>query len=336
MLNYHVFIDSKFLDTFKRAVSRERDVLIFLTQDSLQELIDFFNRSEEMSTQPTIVLHGLSDLHIELIERIDEECFPIIDWVYYGYEVHNYLLRNGKRNYGLTRFDELSLAFVKYVLTGRFLYFRKNIRLISLVRRVRCFYFWDYEEFLLCKKQFGGNMSFQNFAYPLNFVENRNKQNNRNRLILNNSASPFGNHIGLLKILESQLNRFEEVLIPIAYGSRDTAERLETYVATTGYSNIKFIRDWHPMDDFVQIIGSCTHAVYGSRRQHSAGNIIRAVSLGLNVYVHSQNTTYKFLLDYDIVLFTLDEFVRELSQEERINNIIKSKNLLRLMSNWTY
>lgn len=143
-------------------------------------------------------------------------------------------------------------------------------------------------------------------------------------ILINHSAAYTNNHIDVMRVL-SRLHLKERVLLfPIVYGYSKVKEMVKEYEGFNGNKTV-FIEDRLPLEEYEALMGSCTHAIYGTLRQQALGNIFNCFRTGVKVFLYKNSMNYRqFIKDgfyvYAIEEMSLSDLLTPLSEEKAIHN----------------
>jgi len=143
---------------------------------------------------------------------------------------------------------------------------------------------------------------------------------------IGNSSSSTNNHLEIFQRIQKELiidNVF--IYVPLNYG--DLAYR--DIVLNSGFtilgSNFKPIVDYMDYDVYIKFLKTIDTAIFYHDRQQALGNIAQLLALGKKIYIRSDTTHYKSLIEKGFVIFdaykTLDSIAIPLSNEDQNNNI---------------
>ena len=122
----------------------------------------------------------------------------------------------------------------------------------------------------------------------------------------------------------------QTVIIPLNYGGED--DYLE--LLKKGIQNEDGIRplfDFLSLDEYTQVLDSCSYACFGANRQQALGNIRYAITHGIKVFLYKTSVTYKSLNDLGFAVFSIEDidassFEKPLTTREMEQNRIAWEN----------
>ena len=88
--------------------------------------------------------------------------------------------------------------------------------------------------------------------------------------------------------------------------------------------------DFMPLEEYNEILSTCSIVVMNHLRQQAGGNIIVMLYLGANIFLNKENQFFQFLKNRGAIIFTMDE----LNNENICNNLTHdqvdiNRNILR-------
>jgi len=362
-MNIHLINDEKFIDGFindwekyhqdniyvivsnvnhTNKIKNHKAKLIFLKPNnkSLDEFVSSLNKCDNL------FIHCLSGKKQKLFEKIKLRLNPKSYWIFYGAEMYSFLQYKGinevldYKNFSFKK----TISRLKILLYPIYSLFRfgklekfKDVKYYSNLVDVFCF--WNDKDYELAKRYLNPKLKFNFFVYlviDLSHVESYyNSFDNNLKVLVNNSASKYGNHLTILKKMNSVTKKNVEVLLPLSYDDKSHKKHILSKI--NSYTNLKFdlITSYMDLNSYYKKISACRIAIFGAKRQHAAGNIFFMICIGAKVFLRNENSVKIFLenigcyvYDYDKIS-SLSDFY-ELSEEEKNNN--KNKLLTEIQS----
>lgn len=141
-------------------------------------------------------------------------------------------------------------------------------------------------------------------------------------IIMGNSATPTNNHLDILKFIMTFKQKNQHVIIPLNYGRDKYKEWLTPHLQ---HDDIIPIYDFLPSNEYFNLVGNCTYAVYGNIRQQAMGNILYDIYIGIKVFLYKDSVPYQCLIDLGFVVFAIEDMTYEslvtpLSKEQMEQN----------------
>ncbi len=147
-------------------------------------------------------------------------------------------------------------------------------------------------------------------------------------VLLGNSATATNNHLEMLEILSLIDLGDRKVLAPLSYGSPEYGDEIEKHGRRLLGRNFFPVRNYMPLDEYNQLITSCSIVIMNQRRQQALGNIGAMLCRGAKVFLDEDNVVYKFFKRKGAYVFSVNEIVERgieafasLSDSEKMRNI---------------
>lgn len=148
--------------------------------------------------------------------------------------------------------------------------------------------------------------------------------NHQGNILVGNSASHTNNHVDVWEAIRLCIPSSSNVIFPINYGDEEYAEYLTKNIKSES-SNICFLTDYLPKEEYFRLVDSCDYAVMGVLRQQAMGNIYRCMAMGIKLFLYRDSVVYKYLKNLGSVVFAIEDINEEsfktpLSREEALIN----------------
>lgn len=259
-----------------------------------------------------VISHGLdnSRLLILLYAKVRRK---IVIWRGFGDDYYKLYLRHIELYDSMTKeiIDKISkrritlqkiinynkvCLYIKRLLVNRFDYFYPVIPTeYKLIRN------W-YPQFRLKYINLG-------FKRSIDFLINTNISDKK-YILLGNSAAYENNHMDIFEIIEKlDLGNFK-ILMPISYPSNKEYEKYKARlkdISKEKKSNIEYLENFMPIDEYSKILEGCISAIMGHHRQQAAGNIYMLLFHGARIFLYEDNPLYHYLKDNLIGINTIEE-----------------------------
>jgi dTDP-N-acetylfucosamine:lipid II N-acetylfucosaminyltransferase len=302
-----------------------------------------------------IIVHGMfvemADILLEIKNKI-----PVC-WIVWGFDVYN-LPKIKKSIYGFLtkkylgkKKRYLNLESIikenKYLnyLTYRLIFKRKDS--YSRVQKAmkKCKYFATYieEDFLTFSKYYHHNLNYINFRIStieqyLGHSQDLSISISANNILIGNSNSIENNHLEIIDFFRKN-NLFVEkagkikYYFPLSYGDDEEYKNLINKEASLVFNEMYIpLLEFIKREEYVNLLTSCSCAIFYHFRQQGMGNIIALLALGSRVYLSSRNPAYLYLKRMGFYVFDLKtEFPvyinSKLSEKEAVFNRNLSKKI---------
>jgi hypothetical protein len=265
-----------------------------------------------------ILVHGMFVEMADILLKIKNEisvCWivwgfdiynlPKIKQSIYGFLTKNYLLK--KKRYLKLESIIKENRFLNYLLY-RLIFRRKDsYSRIKLAMR-KCKYFATYieEDFITFSKYYSYNLKYINFRFStieqyLGNSEYLSINSNANNILIGNSNSIENNHLEIIDFFSKNSSYIERVgeikyFFPLSYGDDEAYKNLINEKATSVFNNMYApLLDFIAREKYVELLNSCSCAIFYHYRQQGMGNIIALLSLGSRVYLSLKNPAYLYL-----------------------------------------
>lgn len=130
-------------------------------------------------------------------------------------------------------------------------------------------------------------------------------------ILLGNSASPTNNHLDVLELLASQDLAGRRVVAPLSYGDSHYADEVARVGSHLLGDSFVPVRDFLPLDEYNELLASCSVAVFGAWRQEALGNVLRALWQGTHVVLDRRNPIAGYLRERGVDVLLLDEIAEQ-------------------------
>lgn len=276
-----------------------------------QDIFEFI-ASSEINNYDAIIVHYLD----ELKARIVLAASPRTAIVWSGW---------GGDYYDLIRFKQYSpktLAVKKQILNQKTIFIRIETILKPILKQMlftkilpKAIERFDYfsspvpNDYDLVKGIHGFRAEYAQLNYAN--VERTFKPGfdfvNGSNILVGNSASLPNNHLNIFDLLANLNLAARNIIAPLSYG--DSAYRniiIEHGTKIFGDHFVPLV-DFMPLQQYNELIGSCSIVVMGHKRQQALGNILIMLYKGAKVFLDEVSTVYTFLKEKGVYIFRLDE-----------------------------
>lgn len=278
-----------------------------------------------------VYFHSLPPENYWMINSIPKD--KIVIWWSWGFDIYNggiygwnsFINVDSIKKETKTIQNNSRPLFRKIVLFFCMLYYELYGRLkrSAVLKRIDYFRPVLPAEYNMMKR----NRSFRaGEFYPINFGPNYHVKNDTKKaegdIIIGNSGSAFNNHADVWHDIKDYLPGNRRIIVPLSYGTDRYAKKVKTIIMG---SNVSFLDDFLPKEEYFNIMNNCSYAVYGSVRQHAMGNINHALAEGIKVFLYKESVVYKSLKDMGFVVFAIEDidsnsFSMPLSKEDMEKN----------------
>ena len=303
---------SRFVCLYKGMPSREwineANGIEFVEIDS----VGYKNLIRDISYD-VVWIHPLMPEYVRFVNQLNDRRVIVV-WSSWGgdlYSLLNNRLLGCRTTFKWCRTVPLSKvvkAFIRHLLTGiglRKLTWNSGYR--QFIRRVDFFSMIVENEGTLARKFLPHSARQITFHYTNLNIKDKVDRNlfvkSSQNIWVGNSATFINNYFDLFPVL-SQYKDYN-IYAPLSYGPDGKLVDEE--------GRRSFGDRWHPYFDFVRMaeykrrMSNCSIFIFGHFRQGAVGNIMIALKMGGCVFLSHKNPVYQFLLDKDILVYTLDD-----------------------------
>lgn len=131
--------------------------------------------------------------------------------------------------------------------------------------------------------------------------------NSTGNILIGNSLTFTNNHLDIFNILKKiKMADSTKIIVPINYGT--DFKDIENFKKMSDLGDKAFwIESFLPYDEYMKIIGSCTHAIFGVLRQQALGNINACMQRGVKVFLYRDSILYQYFKESGYKIFAIDE-----------------------------
>lgn len=352
----HVVHDEKFIDAAYRAfeeaspgnnefaIFSKKQTLCYIKKTPVRFILQtaFLSRKfiNSLKNYEMIVLHFLDEAKMQLLVRADKSVKFV--WIGWGGDYYDLITGDATKllkpkTLSLHRGCHLSASplSLKSKIKGmikRIIY--KKIDKRQIVQRINFFAPVLYEDYELLVQ------ALPDFApryLPWNYgtLEDDIIQGFRdhvvygNGILVGNSASYENNHIDTFDNLSSFDLGSRQIICPLSYGDQQYREIvIKAGVQQFGESFMP-ITDFMSIEDYVQLLSSCSTVIMGHLRQQALGNIVIMIYLGAKVFLDKRNPVYQFFRKEEAVVFALEQIGDEINTPLMKEQIEHNRMVLR-------
>ncbi len=222
-------------------------------------------------------------LDLKLYKKVTGRCFPCFKRKLLTdlSRVYGVLRGNIPRKRWIKRVDYCSTVFpIEYVLLKQLRYFRAEPFMLRGVRG-----FGEYKP--VVKEQAGD-------------------------IIVGHSATYTDNHLDVIEKIKHCSLHNRKVIMPINYGYEDFKAILRKY-KNIGGAEVIHLEKVLPRKEYFELVGNCTHAIFGAVRQQAVGNINGCMKTGVKVFLFKDSMDYKQFKQDGYIIYSIED---DLNQEE--------------------
>ena len=347
----HISKDDKFFDstirTFKADIRLANSAVIVKGDNNIQ--LQYVNETEnvlvlDIKKLRPIIKKGVYD--VIFFHSISEEMWKVLNWIpktkviiwwAWGYDLYlsripffkpliniplyKHFTKQYKDFFTEKKAISLPKKFTTFLIAIYYNYCRKkNLKRIDYFIPV----IHSEYEILAERTDFIAKELYLNFSVPKNKVFEYNHNIDSKKVLIGNSAFPTNNHIDIWRKMKDIAVIGKQIILPLNYGYPEYRDFLEHQIVSDT-NEITILRDFLPVKDYMDLLGSCAFAVFGIIRQQAMGNIFGCLWRGIKVFLYEDSLVYKYLKKEGFIVYSIDsmtenDFVKPLSYEEARHN----------------
>jgi len=302
--------------------------------DAVDQIIDHC----EMQSA-NLFVHYLEPLKAHLAFELKQRLELKIYWIVYGADLYNLIYKHNEDDlydYPIPNNSSLITDFFDYLksLSLKLLLRTTDLSHLSekFISKADYFCFWNYYDYKLLQNNYSSsNITFKYFRYfdsPVDIALNTSLDKKEGNILVNHSASKFGNHLTVLK----KINRIDhgqdlnKVITPLSYGTKEVRSiTLDYGKRHLGYC-FKPIIEFLPKEEYFQSLNNISAALFGHRRQQGGATIHYLLAAGVKVFLRKENNLLKHYRDKGYVIYEIEEDLNTLADLKQLDNDVQKKN----------
>ncbi|WP_146490019.1 TDP-N-acetylfucosamine:lipid II N-acetylfucosaminyltransferase [Vibrio sp. T20] len=128
-----------------------------------------------------------------------------------------------------------------------------------------------------------------------------------NNILIGNSASFTNNHLEAFDLLTTLDIKNRDLVCPLSYGDLHYRNSISAIGEKLFTDRFNSLTDFMPIEDYINILASCSVVIMNHTRQQALGNIIIMLYLGAKVFLRKKNPVYDFFKDEGAVIFSIED-----------------------------
>jgi dTDP-N-acetylfucosamine:lipid II N-acetylfucosaminyltransferase len=270
-----------------------------------------------------IVIWGLSAINRDIVLAVNDNVK--IAWRFFGFELYSKMVdfthtkMTLRASYSFLKRFAYTNTFGKKLLNLKNK--NKNDKFIRSIKRINYFIGLSRIEYEFLKLHFPYLPEFIFSPFINSYKEFSYSKIKPYKIILGHNAHAFNNHLEIMELLRNKSNDKDiDFYMFMSYG------RNKKYIENVKQNakqipNLTIIDKMLPFDKFVDFYSSSHAFVLNAHRQCGMGNVFVGLKNGVKIYLNEKNIIYEWLKSEGFIIFTIDDFKRDLS----INNFILSE-----------
>jgi len=327
---------------------------IMILDKFLPPFIDFVNEHFDASNHKFIFIgkpkyeYGLTPEHeVEWIDYSEIESFKLLHYMYSAQKIILHGLWVNQIDELLFRHSWL-LKKCYWVMWGGDFYFPEKQSWVKkqVIKKMGYLVTGTPGDYELAKKWYGAiGKHIKCFTYPSNLYKEYDIKPKSHSIIniqLGNSATDTNNHIEVLeKLLIKYKDKNIKIYVPLSYGDKEYAKIVISEGRKLFGEKFVPLTEFMPLEKYLEFLSRIDIAIFAHKRQQAFGNIITLLGMGKKVYLNKVSTINGVCREFNIKVFSLDEFNIELIDDKtrklNIENVKKhfsKESLVRSLSYW--
>jgi len=189
----------------------------------------------------------------------------------------------------------------------------------SVIKRCDSVIFLIDGEYQKFESIFNINKKYYIAAMPYNPIDQVDYSNVKNkikqhphRILVGNSATESNHHMNIFELVKKYREIYSdfEVVCPLSYGSESYRKYiLQEGTKLLGKSFIPILNAMN-LDEYVDLLATCSVAVFNNDRQQAMGNINQLLYLGRKVYIRQDTSMWDSYNNRGFVVNSIEKLVR--------------------------
>lgn len=282
-----------------------------------------------------IIIHGLfSDSYLQLVMNADKNIKFV--WIGWGADYYKLLDRSLYLKKTLNLYQSITKKNKISIIQKIKNFIKQNIYLRDIDDREKAINRINYfapvlkEEYFLIKnslKNFRPKFIDWNYGSLEDVLSGIiDKRVNGRNILIGNSATFSGNHLEAFDIIKKLNIENRQIIVPLSYGNEIHGysygnEIYRNEIIKRGKNifknNFYPLIDFMPLEEYNELISTCSIVIMNHLRQQAGGNIIVMLYLGAKIFLNKENLFYEFYKNKGAIIFSMDE----LNNENISNNL---------------
>jgi hypothetical protein len=138
---------------------------------------------------------------------------------------------------------------------------------------------------------------------------------NGNNILIGNSGDFSNNHLDAFKLLQLLNTQKSKIIVPLSYGGN---KKYISSILNKGEElfseNFQPLNTLMPLNNYRELLFSCSFAIMNHLRQQAVGNIIMLLWMGVKIFFDSNNPVYKYFSSNNILVFQTSDLIKPQKQ----------------------
>ena len=123
------------------------------------------------------------------------------------------------------------------------------------------------------------------------------------------------NHLEVFEILSKIDLNGRKIILPLSYGDNKYRDEILKLGNVAFPRNLQPLTKFYPINEYNDIIKTCSVFIMNSYRQQGIGNIFAMLWMGAKVYLDERNTTYHYLKRINCSVFSVNKDLNPLNND---------------------
>lgn len=303
---------------------KNADRIIFVPKDAILDYLDDNNYD-------AVFLHSLPSFPIEIIPNINKKIK--VFWFAWGWDIYQLpkekpfipikLIKNETQK-ELDKFKPIIPSTKKslkdYLRALKYLFFdspstKKIKKYYNAIKRIDYFSGVLEYEYDLMNSVPGFRAKQVSFKYAsLQTLENQKQPSlyTGHNILIGNSAASTNNHLDIIPFLKKLNFGERKIIVPLSYSNtKGYIEDISNAYTKEFGKNTVVLKEFMPPQEYMEVLLSCSIAIFFMERQQAVGNIGLALRNGCKVFLSETNPVYSYYKDLGLKIFSVQ---RDLTQ----------------------
>lgn len=155
-------------------------------------------------------------------------------------------------------------------------------------------------------------------------------------ILIGNSAASTNNHLDIIPYLKKLDLGERKIILPLSYPkTKYYSEDISNAYLNEFGKNTMVLKEFMPAQEYMEVLLSCSIAIFFMERQQAMGNINRALRNGCKVFLSETNPVYRYFNDLGLKIFSVqrDLVQKEIDSPLSIEDIENNRTILSQITN---
>lgn len=209
----------------------------------------------------------------------------------------------------------------------------KDIYIKKCINRIDFFAPVLYEDYKLLQNSifnFKPKYLSWNYNTAFDFLSRQmpNSQINGDNFLIGNDSSYANNHFDSFELISNLDIGNRKIVVPLSYGNVLYRDFVINHGAKKFKKNFSPLVDFIAIDEYVNILSSCSVVIMNHVRQKALGTIIIMLYLGAKVFLESKSPIYKFFLREGAIIYSIEDLPLHYKNRLNFDDIMHNRTIL--------